>query len=133
MESGSRISAATRARRLLELLYDGKPEAVGDVAADAAQLDAEIAKERPRLMLRPDSRLTADLAPHYVNPDLGQITVSRVSGGVVFDFGAWKSPVASRKNDGGAVALVTVDPGAIGFTFEVGTKDGKRALTTRDG
>jgi CubicO group peptidase (beta-lactamase class C family) len=120
-------------RRLLELLYDGKPEADGDVAAFAAQTDAEIAKERPYLTAPPDPKLAADLAPHYTNLDLGQITVTRASGSVIFDFGTWKSTVASRKNDDGTVAFVTIDPGDIGNAFEVGMKDGKKLLTIRDG
>ena len=103
------------------------------MAASAARLDAEIAKERPHLVVPPDAGLSANLAPHYVNADLGHITVSRANGGVVFDFGTWKSSVASRKNDDGTVAFVTVDPGDVGSEFEVGTKDGKRALTIRDG
>jgi CubicO group peptidase (beta-lactamase class C family) len=121
-------------RRLLELLYDGKPEAAGDVAAAAARIDAEIAKERPHLTVPPDPGLAANLAPHYLNADLGHITVSRANGAVTFDFGTLKSAVASRKNDDGTVAFVTVDPGSVGGgAFEVGSKDGKRTLTIRDG
>jgi CubicO group peptidase (beta-lactamase class C family) len=131
-DNGYRLRGPFR-RRLLELLYDGKPEAAGDVAAAAAQIDAETAKERPFLKVPPDPGLAANLASHYVSPDLGHITVSRSNCAVVFDFGTWKSSVASRKNDDGTVAFVTVDPGDGGSAFEVGTKDGKRALTIRDG
>ncbi len=130
--NGYRLRGLFR-RRLLELLYDGKPEAAGDVAAAAAQVDAEIAKERPHLILPPDSALAKNLAPHYVNPDLGHITVTHAGGAVVFDIGTWKSEVASRKNDDGTVAFVTVKPGDEGSAFEVGMKDGKRTLTIRDG
>jgi hypothetical protein len=40
--------------------------------------------------------------------------------------------VATRKNDDGTVALVTTAPGALGFTFVVTERDGKRALVVRD-
>jgi CubicO group peptidase (beta-lactamase class C family) len=131
-DNGYRLRGPFR-RRLLELLYDGKREAADDVAAAAAQIDTETAKERPHLMVPPDPGLAANLAPHYVNADLGHITVSRANGAVVFDFGTWKSSVASRKNDDGTLAFVTIDPGDTGAAFEVGTKDGKRVLTIRDG
>jgi CubicO group peptidase (beta-lactamase class C family) len=117
------------ARRLLEVLYDGKPEAQKSLDANAAQIDAEIAKERPYLVLPADKAIAASLAPHYVNPSLGSITVRHDGDRVVFDFGAWYSEMASRKNDDGTVSFVTVDPGNTGFAFVVsGT-----GLVVRDG
>ncbi|HEX8952194.1 MAG TPA: serine hydrolase, partial [Polyangia bacterium] len=50
----------------------------------------------------------------------------------VFDFGEWKSPVASRKNDDGTFSFFTIEPGLGGVELVVGEKDGKRTLTTRD-
>jgi CubicO group peptidase (beta-lactamase class C family) len=120
-------------RRLLELLYDGNPEAAGDVAAAAARNQAEIAKERQRLVYPASPALAADLAGGYVSPELGRITVRREGGQVVFDFGAWRSRVASRRNDDGTISFVTVDPATSGFEFVVATRSGKRALVIRDG
>lgn len=120
-------------RRLLEVLYDGKPEAAGDVAASAARNQAEIAKERQRLVSPAAPAPAADLAGAYVSPELGRITVHREAGQVVFDFGAWKSRVASRRNDDGTISFVTVDPATSGFEFVVATRSGKRALVIRDG
>ncbi|HEV2364575.1 MAG TPA: serine hydrolase domain-containing protein [Caulobacteraceae bacterium] len=120
-------------RRLLEILYDGRPEAVGDVAALAAAHLAELRKERVRLVAPADPALAARLARAYANPDLGHITVERDGANTVFDFGAWKSAVASRRNDDGTVSFVTIDPAADGFTFVVGGTAGGRTLTIRDG
>jgi CubicO group peptidase (beta-lactamase class C family) len=120
-------------RRLLEILYDGKPEAAGDVAAAAARNRAQIAKERERLVLPPAPALAAQLAGAYVSAELGHITVRREGGEVVFDFGAWKSHVASRKNDDGTVSFITTDPTNNGFEFVVAARAGKRALIIRDG
>ena len=61
-------------RRILEVLYDGKPEAAASITA-AANLKAEIAKERPRLVIAADPVLSARLAKHYANADLGHIDV----------------------------------------------------------
>ncbi|HEY1630283.1 MAG TPA: hypothetical protein VGF56_03160, partial [Rhizomicrobium sp.] len=38
-------------RRVLEILYDGKPEAAGDVAAQAARIKAEVAEQRTHLVI----------------------------------------------------------------------------------
>ena len=40
-------------RRLLEVVFDGKPEAVADVASRAATHKAELAKDRERLVVPP--------------------------------------------------------------------------------
>jgi CubicO group peptidase (beta-lactamase class C family) len=119
-------------RRILEVLYDGKPEAAAQVTAAAALERAQIANERQRLVVPPDGGAVSQLASRYVNVDLGQITVMRVSGKVVFDFGNWTSSVASRLNDDKTVSFITIDPGLVGFEFVVGSSNGRRTLTIRD-
>ena len=120
-------------RRLLEVLYDGKPEAAKELDANAAQIDAEIAKERPYLTLPADPAKALSLAEHYTHPSLGSITVLRERGHVFFDFGGWKSEVASRKNDDGTVSFVTTSPGSTGFAFVLTQKGGRSGLEIRDG
>jgi CubicO group peptidase (beta-lactamase class C family) len=120
-------------RRLLEVLFDGKPEAVGNVDATAANYKADLVKERERLVVPADPGLAAKLAGHYTSSALGEITVRKDAGATVFDFGEWKSTVASRKNDDGTVSFVTADPTVIGFHFVVGERSGKRVLVVRDG
>jgi CubicO group peptidase (beta-lactamase class C family) len=120
-------------RRLLELLYDGKPLAASMVANAAKDNQLEIAKERQRLVLPAAPDAASTLAANYVSPDLGRIAVSRTGGRTVFDFGAWKSEVASRKNDDGTLSFITIAPTNEGFDFVVTDKDGKRGLTIRDG
>ena len=120
-------------RRLLEVLYDGKPEAEKMLVANAAQIDAEIAKERPFLTLPPNPAKAGQLASLYTNASLGMIRVLHEGARVFFDFGSWKSEVASRKNDDGTVSFVTTDPGLGGSAFVVTTAGGKRGLTIHDG
>ena len=57
----------------------------------------------------------------------------RVGAETRFDFGEWKSAVASRKNDDGTTAFVTIVPGFMGLSFVMDDKDGRRTLTFRDG
>jgi hypothetical protein len=49
----------------------------------------------------------------------------------MFDFGEWKSEVASRKNPDGTISFITMAPGASGFEFTVASAS-KRTLTIRD-
>lgn len=120
-------------RRLLEVVFDGKPEAEGDVAAQASRYKAQLAKERERLVVPAAPNLVAKLAKKYVSKELGEIDVRNEKEQTVFDFGEWKSAVASRKNDDGSISFVTIDPTNNGFEFVVGEKAGKRTLTIRDG
>lgn len=119
-------------RRLLEVLFDGKPEAAADLAASAASWKAEVAKARERLVVPADPAEVAKLATRYRNPALGTVTVRRTGEQAVVDAGEWKSRVASRRNDDGTTSLITVSPCLEGIEFVVARKDGKRALVVRD-
>lgn len=120
-------------RRTLEVLFDGKPEAGGNIDATAANYKAQLAKERERLVAPADPASVAKLAQHYTSAALGDITVRKNGAATTFDFGEWKSTVASRKNDDGTVSFITIDPTVIGFDFVVAERAGKRALVVRDG
>ncbi len=120
-------------RRLLEVLFDGKPEAEADIAARAAAHKAQIAKERERLVVPASPELAAGLAKHYSSKELGDLDVTTHDGAIIFDLGEWKSSVASRKNDDGTTSFITIDPGTDGFEFVVGERGGKRVLVIRDG
>lgn len=120
-------------RRLLEVLFDGKPEAVGDVAARAKNYKAALAKNRERLVVPADSALAGQLAAKYSSKELGELDVIKKDGATTFDFGRWKSAVASRKNDDGTISFVTIDPASRGFEFVVSERSGKKALIIRDG
>jgi hypothetical protein len=76
----------------------------------------------------------ATLAARYVSPELGEVAVRREVGGVVvFDFGGWRSRVASRANDDGTVSFVPVDPAVRFGQFVAVTRGGRRTLVVRDG
>jgi hypothetical protein len=120
-------------RRLLEVVFDGKPEAVGDVDARAAAQKASIAKDRERLVVPADGAEVAKLAAHYISSSLGDLTVRRSVSSITFDFGEWKSTVASRKNDDGTISFITIDPAVDGYEFVAAERGGKRVLIIRDG
>ncbi|HXT22664.1 MAG TPA: serine hydrolase domain-containing protein [Thermoanaerobaculia bacterium] len=118
-------------RKLLEVLYDGRPEAEEQVAAGAKNFYDQIAAERKLMTIPADAAASAKLAPRYSNAALGDIVVSRKGDATVFDFGEWKSEVASRKNPDGTTSFLTTAAGIAGFEFVVGGGD-KRTLVTRD-
>lgn len=121
-------------RYLLELLFDGKPEAIENLESGAATARESLATERPRLTVPADPAAVAALAQRYTSDALGTIDVKVAkSGGTTFDFGEWKTEVASRKNDDGTLSFVAITPGQSGFGFVVGkAADGKRQLILRD-
>jgi CubicO group peptidase (beta-lactamase class C family) len=118
-------------RKLLEVLFDGRKEADADVAASKKSFLESIAAFRKLLTLPADATEAAKLAPRYSNAALGEIAVSNDAGATIFDFGEWKSEVASKKNPDGSVSFVTIPPGIYGLEFVVGS-GGKRTLTIRD-
>jgi CubicO group peptidase (beta-lactamase class C family) len=120
-------------RRLLEVVFEGKPEAVGDVDSAASNYRAFIAKERQRLVVPASPDEVSQLATHYTNTALGDLRVEHQAANTTFDFGEWKSTVASRKNDDGTISFITIDPTRRGFEFVRGERNGKRVLVIRDG
>jgi len=118
-------------RKLLEVLYDGHPEADAQVASQGKAFYEELAAERKLMTVPADPAESAKLAPHYSNAALGEIAVSHSGTATIFDFGEWKSPMASRKNPDGTVSFLTTAPGLEGFEFVVGAGPGK-TLVTRD-
>ena len=119
-------------RRLLEVLFDGKSEAAEQLKVGVAQRIANIAKNRERLVVPADAAEAGKLAASYVSPELGTLRVRSQDGATIFDFGNWRSTVASRRNDDGTTSFVFIDPTIGGFNFVVGERDGKRALIIRD-
>ncbi|MEZ5313286.1 MAG: hypothetical protein R2862_06315 [Thermoanaerobaculia bacterium] len=129
-------------RRLLEVLFDGQPEAEEQLRVSAEQHRAAVAKARERLTIPPDPQAVAKLAARYACPELGTLDVRREGGGAIFDVGEWKSAVASRANDDGTISFVTIDPTLDGFEFVVASGEStggsnadrgrKRRLIVRD-
>jgi len=118
-------------RKLLEVLFDGRPEADALLAADAKSFYSARAADRKLLTIPADANVSAKLAKHYANPSLGEIAVSTSGASTIFDFGEWESEVASRKNPDGTISFITIVPGLIGSEFVVGS-GAKRTLITRD-
>ena len=118
-------------RKLLEVLFDGRDEADADVASRAGSYYARRAADRELLTAPADPTEAAKLATRYDNEALGGIDVIREDARTWFDFGEFRSEVASRRNPDGSVSFLTIDPGEDGFEFVAGDGVGK-TLTIRD-
>jgi CubicO group peptidase (beta-lactamase class C family) len=118
-------------RKLLEVLFDGKAEADEQLTKSSASYRSNMAVEYDLLVVPAAKGKSADLANHYRNAALGDITVERDDGVTRFDFGEWESEVGSRDNPDGTVSFMTVATGITGLEFVVGdTKE--KSLIMRD-
>lgn len=120
-------------RRLLEILYDGQPEAARKVTAAAARIKAQAGARRERMTYPGDAAVLGNLAGHYRDPSVGQITISDRNGEKWIKAGFVEGPLATRRNGDGTVSVISAGPGTIGVDALVGTRDGKRTLTISDG
>jgi CubicO group peptidase (beta-lactamase class C family) len=120
-------------RKLLELLYDGKPEADAALAADAKNSFSDLAAQRKLFTVPAAADAAAKLAPRYHSAALGDIAVTHAGGKTIFDFGEFKSEVATMINPDHTTSFVTIITGLAGLSFVAGVADGKPTLTTRDG
>jgi CubicO group peptidase (beta-lactamase class C family) len=118
-------------RKLLEVLFDGRPEADNKVSANVKTFYQQMAADRKLLTVPADPAESGKLAQQYRNDALGDIRVSQKEGATIFDFGEWRSEMASRKNPDGSLSFITTVPGMDGFEFVVGS-GAKRTLIVRD-
>jgi CubicO group peptidase (beta-lactamase class C family) len=118
-DPGSLIRTMFR-RKLLEVLFDGRPEADAQVAAAGQAFFARLAAERKLMTVPADPAESAKLAPRYRNAALGAIVVHRTDGKTVLDVGDLKAEVASRRNPDGTTSFITIAPGLTGEELVVG-------------
>jgi CubicO group peptidase (beta-lactamase class C family) len=120
-------------RRLLEVLYDGKPEAQEDVRVAVQREIAEMDELRGRQSLPVPADAMALLAGSYRSAELGSLVVKRSGKDVVFDVGEWRSAVGYHRNDDGSTSFTAIDPAMAGLELVAEKRNGKRTLIARDG
>lgn len=120
------------ARKILEVLYDGKPEAAEDIASRAARMAEGRAKSRSDIDYPGDATVLARLADAYTSPELGPLTVRRDGGKTFVSTTSIRSEIATKKEPDGSVSIITVEPGFVGSNMVIGEQDGKRTLSLLD-
>ncbi|AZU03636.1 beta-lactamase [Glycocaulis alkaliphilus] len=119
-------------RRLMEVVYDGQPEAMNDINTAVERMARQSGARRATLTVPGDPAILEALAAQYHNPETGYITIRDVDGETWLRAGAIEGPVATRRNADGTVSLATVGAGAIGLEAVIGDEDGVATLTIRD-
>jgi CubicO group peptidase (beta-lactamase class C family) len=123
-DSGWGVAGAVM-RRTLEIIYDGKPEAEEDFVSSIAEMKAFQKDVQKDWVVPPDPKEVKRLAAKYHNAALGDIVVRSEADGVVFQFGGWKSRMASKPNPDGTTSFLSIDAGVIGFEFNAPASKGK--------
>lgn len=119
-------------RRILEVVYDGQPQAAGEVAAAAARIKAQAAAQRARLTVPGDPAVLDRLAALYRSDEGSSIRFSERNGVKWVKAGFVEGPVATRSNPDGTVSIVSAGPGAIALDAMVGDGTDGRRLIVRD-
>lgn len=119
-------------RRLLEVVYDGKPEAMQDIESAAARLAKQSEARRARLTVPGDPGVLASLATVYEHPEIGSISIRNDHGIYWIKAGFVEGPLATRTNADGSMSIVTAGPGLVPVEAVVGEREGRRTLTVRD-
>jgi len=120
------------ARKLMEQVFDGRPEA--DQQLQAAVLRKKINQRTLRQSLQiPADKSASHLAAKYHNDALGDLTVNRSGRNVEFKFDEWRSLIASRINGDGSTSFITLGEDMADTEFLAGEQHGKRTLTLNDG
>ena len=120
-------------RRTLEVIYDGKAEAEENLLSAVRETKAYLTGAQRDWKVPPDASEVKRLVGSYRNAALGAIVVHPGPGEVVFQFGGWKSRMATKLNPDGTTSFVSIDPGVRGFEFHAPSSSGAYArLTLRD-
>jgi len=115
-DSGWGVAGAVM-RRMLEMIYDGEPEAKEDFLSAIRESKAYMMDEQKEWTVPPDPAEVKRLAGSYRNAVLGDVVVHPGANEVVFQFGAWKSQMASKRNLDGTTSFISIVPGVRGFEF----------------
>lgn len=109
-------------RRMLEVMFDGKPEAAAAVAQARKTFDQDLEKAKTQIAIPADAAEAAKLAGAYTSKELGGLAVVKQGKSVWFDFGEWKSEVGTKKNPDGTISFITITPGLVGVELVAGPK-----------
>ena len=93
-------------RRLMEVVYDGKPEAAKEVASAAARQKVQAKARHAKLTLPGDPAVLASLAAKYHDAELGNtITITEHDRAKWIKAGFIEGPIATRKNVDGSTSV----------------------------
>ena len=113
--AGSLLSAINR--RLLEILFDGKSQALVQLQTRLKDRDESLARKLKDVDVASDKTWLAPLVGIYTNPDLGKVVIQLIPQGALFDAGEWKSLIGQKKEKDGELRVILLDPPNAGLEF----------------
>jgi CubicO group peptidase (beta-lactamase class C family) len=126
-ESGGLFNVVVE-RRLLEILFDGTPEAQDDLTTTMAQRKKAVADELALIQAVPDPAWLAEVAGAWVNDGLGRIELRSDKGGPVLDAGEWQVAFGKKTDRDGTVKVVTTSAPMAGVELIPRDQDGRKVL-----
>jgi hypothetical protein len=118
-------------RRFIELMFDGKPEALETLTGAVAR-DIKSVKESKALFAAvPNEAWMKSLVGTYQNASLGTIEVKAQGKGFILDAGEWQAAVGEMHDRDGTVKLVTMGVPIVGLEL-VPSAPGKPATLSLD-
>jgi CubicO group peptidase (beta-lactamase class C family) len=125
-DAGAFLGAVNR--RLVEILFDGAPEAK-QILATRVKLDAEARTEEMKLIGEADAAWFDPLIGAWTTPGLGRIELRRDrKQGPVLDAGEWKVTVGKKTGRDGTVSLVSTGVPIVGLELVPRQADGRSVL-----
>lgn len=115
-------------RRLLELLFDGRPEAKENVAAAVARQAQARAEELARIQREPEPAWFGPLVGAWRAPGLGRIELRVERGKAVLDAGEWQAPVGKKTARDGSAMLIMTGGMVAGLALLPREQDGRTVL-----
>lgn len=115
-------------RRLLEVLFDGRPEAKENLAFGLDRRKQAFDKELSRVAQKPAPAFVDRFVGTWSCPGLGKLVITKDNGRGIADVGEWKSAFGEKTEPDGAKALFFLDAPHAGTELLVEEKDGKTTL-----
>jgi hypothetical protein len=111
-------------RKVVEEMFEGaKPLSEARIAYYSEQHKDDIAKTMERISAHPEQAWLDGLVGTYTNADLGKVTISVGSAGARFDAGEWSSAIGQKRDAGGSLNLVLLDPPLANTSLIIGGDD----------
>lgn len=129
---GGGVFTGVLKRRLMEILFDGKPKAGKNLDFVLAERKKQLADFEKRAERKLEKKWIRPYLGVYTNKALGKVTLSFKGGRVRFDAGEWNSPVLKYTGKDGTVKLM-IGPPLAGLPFTMGEEGGKKTLTLTTG
>jgi CubicO group peptidase (beta-lactamase class C family) len=116
------------ARYLVEVMFDGKPEAKENLTASMAR-SVKSHEEDAALVTPAEEAWVTPLLGTYKNPSLGELKLEKTKTGYVMNVGEWKSTLAKKTARDGTVYITTIDPPYLGMDMTASSTGETSKLT----